>query len=154
MGLVGPGSPSQRRGRSDCEPEIGAPSLVRLDSPMKKSTYFEIKFGFIHLNQRCRILACPDICPSPFALQFSCLFDLFNRPPILFLQYALISLRRARHLSSKAMSNTERIPPQDAAQRHRGRGLIPPEVIDIIVPPVKVGTWCGAFTVCEIDREL
>lgn len=41
------------------------------------------------------------------------------------------------------MSRTNGIPPQDAAQKRQPRGLIPPEIIALVVPPVQVGTWCG-----------
>lgn len=34
-------------------------------------------------------------------------------------------------------------PPSEATPQRRRRGLMPPEVVDLIVPPLKFGAWCG-----------
>lgn len=36
-----------------------------------------------------------------------------------------------------------REPPSEVVPQRKKRGLMPPEVMELIVPPLKVGTWSG-----------
>ena len=43
------------------------------------------------------------------------------------------------------MPGTDDAPARDVELMQKGRGLIPPQILDLVVPPIQVGSWCGEF---------